>query len=199
MLFEENNQRIAVCAVDLNSQSGILPAIERMVRLDSAEGSAKIAAMEDALSDSSLAVRELAEGYLNSVEVRDPAVRQFVFQHFAPILLDTQSPQRGEALAAIDSAYDPFAGGSELNYRILSFIADRMGDQDPRIRSIAIQCIYSHLFGETNRKDPAKIKLTNRADVLQQLRRDASGSLRSIHEYDAQREPAKLIQALGPQ
>jgi hypothetical protein len=169
-----------------------------MVRLDATEGSTKIEAMKEALSDKSLAVRELAESYLNSVEVRDPAVRQFVFQHYAPIALDKQSPQRGEALGAIEFAYDPFADGSELNYRILSFIADRMGDPDPQVRSTAIQCIYSHLFGGgTDQPDPAKIRLANLVEVLRQLRRDASGGIiytNGIHDNDAEKKAAKLLQ-----
>ena len=190
MLFEENNQRIAVCVVDLDSQSEILPTIEQMVLSDSSESSTKIANMENALSDSSPAIRSLAIDYLDSEEVRDPGAKRFVFEHFAPILLDTQGSRRGEALGAVESAYDPSADGSELNYRILSFIADRIGDPDPRIRSSALQFIHSKLSGGTNRPDPAKIRLTHRAEVLEQLRRDASSG-------PLTQQAATVLQALG--
>ena len=43
--------------------------------------------------------------------------------------------------------------------------------------------------------DPARIRLASAAlQVLQQLKRDASGGL---HEPDAEKEAAKLLQALG--
>jgi len=196
MLFKQNNQR-ALCVTDLGVQPDVLPMVERMVALDSAEGGAKITGMEAALSDNSPAVRAFAIDYLDSSGVRDPAVRQFVFQHFKAIALNPQNPRRMEALEAIKWSYDSFANGSELNYRILSFVADRMADPDPQVRSVAIQFIHSMLFGGgTNRPNPAKIQLTNRAKVLQQLKRDASGGL---HEPDAEKQAAKVLQALDAQ
>jgi hypothetical protein len=50
-----------------------------------------------------------------------------------------------------------------------------MGDSDPEIRSIAIQCIHSKLFGGgTNRPDPARIQLSDRGKVIQQLKNDVT-------------------------
>jgi hypothetical protein len=199
----DSNDLRAICVLDLDSVSAMLPTVERMVRLDSAEGSAKITAMEHALSDGSKAVRILAVNYLTSPRIRDPKTRRFVFQHFAPIALNAQSPQRGEALQAIRNTYDAFTKNSQLNDEILSLVAGRMADSDPAVRSDAIQWVYWKVGG-TN-PNPAritKIRLANRTEVLQQLRRDASGGIiytNGIHERDAEKEAAKLLQAFETQ
>ncbi len=197
------NDLRAICVLNLDSASEMLPTVERMVRLDSAEGSAKITAMEHALSDSSKAVRILAVNYLTSPRVRDPETRRFVFQHFAPIALDAQSPQRREALQAVRSAYDAFTKNSQLNDEILSLVAGRMADSDPAVRSDAIQWVYWKVGGRNpNPARIAKIRLSNRAEVLQQLRRDASGGIiytNGIHGRDAENEAAKLLQAFEAQ
>ena len=169
------NEFVATCVLEYDDYAPIVPTIERMVLLDSAEDTAKIAQMKKALSDPTPAVRDLAISYLTSVRVRDPSVRQYVFRHFAPIALDSQSPEHTQAYYAITEAYDPFAGDTDLNYQILSFVADRIGDSDPRISSSALQYIYSKLFGGGSvQPDPAKFRLSNREAVLQQLRRQTS-------------------------
>ena len=169
------NEFVATCVLEYDDYAPIVPTIERMVLLDSAEGTAKIAQMKKALSDRTPAVRSLAINYLTSVQLRDPSVRQYVFRHFAPIALDSRNPERDQAFYAIREARDPIAGNTDLNYRILSFVTDRIGDSDPRISSSALQYIYSTLFGGgTYRPDPAKFRLNNREAVLQQLRRQIS-------------------------
>jgi|GEM_PF-6584487 len=197
------NDLRAICVVDLDSVSAMLPTVKRMVRLDSSEGSAKIAAMEHALSDDSKAVRILAVNYLTSPNDRDSQTRRFVFQHFAPIALNAKNPQRGEAIQAITATYDAFTEDSQLNDEILSFIASRTADPDPVIRSNAIQWVYWKVGGaHPNPAKIARIRFTNRAEVLQQLRRDASGGIiyaNGVHEKDAEKEAAQLLQAFEAQ
>ena len=189
----------ALCVLNLDSVSDVLPTIERLVRLDSTEDSKRVAAMENALSDGSKAIRILAVKYLTSPQVRDPDVRRFVFRHFSPIAANALSPQRGEALQAIRDAYDGFTKDSELNDEVLSFIAGTMADSDPAVRSNAIQWVYSKLGGTAlDSGKIARTRLINRAEVLQQLRRDASGGIiysNGLHEKDAEKEAAKLLQA----
>ena len=185
----------AICVVEYDAYSSAIPIFERMVRLESAEGSAKIARMKQALSDPTPAIRAIAINYLTSVRVRDPHVRRFVFQHFAPIALQTKNPERRDALYAITQAYDPFAGGTELNYQILSFISERMVDPDPLVRSDALQCIYNHLFGGgTDQPDPVKIHLSNRKLVVQQLRSD---SYTDLYRHGLDKQALKLAEAFA--
>src|ERR1700758_4493876 len=60
VLFEENNERAAVCVLDLDAHSALLPAVEQMVALNSTEGNSKVARMEQALSDPSPAIRAMS-------------------------------------------------------------------------------------------------------------------------------------------
>ena len=65
----------------------------------------------------------------------------------------------------------------------------------PGLRDEDAIIVLSALFGGgSNRPDPARIRLANRAEVLWQLKCDASGSL---HKPDAEKEAAKLLQAFG--
>jgi hypothetical protein len=163
-----------ICVLDMDSPDAeAVPLLQRMVALSGAFHENKLDAMRAALSDREVEIRNLAVEYLTSAGMRDPEVRLFVFDHFAPIALDTNSPLRMEALESIKSAYDSFSKESAVNYQILSFIADRMGDPDPMIRSIAVQCLHSKLFGGgKNRPEFARIVIADRASIIRQLRKD---------------------------
>lgn len=186
---------IPICVVEYDAYSVSIPTIERMVRLESAAGSAKVEQMKEALSDSTPAVRAIAINYLTNPSSRDPAVRGYVFHHFAPIALNPRNNDRRQAFYAITEAYDAFAGGTDLNYKILSFIAERMADPDPTMRDSAMQCMYGHLFGGgTDKPDPRKIWLVNRTRVLQQLRNDSSSSL---YSHGLEKEALKLMEVFS--
>jgi hypothetical protein len=163
-----------VCVLDMDSPDGAAAKIlERMVGLSQLPVDKKLIAMQAAISDPELAIRSMAVNYLTSPALRDPDIRLFVFEHFAPIALDTTSPSRTEALESIKSAYDGFSEDSPVNYRILSFIADRMVDPDSMIRSVAVQCLDSMFFGGgKNRPELARIIITDRASIIRQLRED---------------------------
>ncbi len=175
MLQPNANIPMATCVLDMNKDANDVPTIQRMVQLESTAPEAKVEAMLQAVSDPKIIVRALAADYLTSPRVRDPQIRQKVFQHFAPIAQDPNNVHRIEALEFIKRAYDGFSTDSDVNYKILSFIADRMGDSDPEMRSIAVQCIHSKLFGGgRNRPNPSRIKLSDRGKVVQQLKNDVA-------------------------
>jgi hypothetical protein len=159
---------------DASSQARIAGVIKHMVALTELPVAQKIQAMEAALSDPEVAVRNFAEKYLTSAKVRDPEVRSLLFEHYASIVLDVNNPRRIEALSAIKRAYDGFSPDSEVNYRILSFIADRMADSDLQVRSIAVQFLHSKLLSQTKYKpDISRIRMTDPKAIEQQLEEDS--------------------------
>ncbi len=161
---------------DAASKARITGVIQRMMDLDDLPAGEKTKAMETALSDREIAIRSLAENYLTSPRVRDPQVRSYILQHCAPIAMDPQNSQRREALSTIKLAYDGFSPDSDVNYQILSFVADRMADSDPEVRSTAVQFLYSKFFSQTkNKPDVSRIRITDRKGLSQQLEQDANG------------------------
>jgi hypothetical protein len=93
MLWSDDGEARARCILDMNTAgTTAVPIIERLVRLSALPKPQKNPAMEQALSDPLSPVRDEAVQYLTSPLLRDPKVRLLVFQHFAPIALDPNSP-----------------------------------------------------------------------------------------------------------
>lgn len=165
------------CVLDMgSSDSEFLPLVKRMVALNDLSGAQKTKAMKQVLSDPSEAVRGLAAHYLTSPDMRDPQSRLYVLEQFAPIASDTKRPhdQRMEALSFIKWAYDSFSKDSSSNYQVLSFIANRMADPDPEMRSSAVQYMGPKLVGLAKRGELAKIHFVDRGSVTQFLQRDVA-------------------------
>jgi hypothetical protein len=180
VMFSGNTAKsLPLCVVDMESagRDG-LATVMRMLALDETPADRKIKAMTAALSDTDMAVRYLAIKYLTSPSVRDPQVRRQILKHFAPIASGTHNQRRSEALAFIELAYDPFTLESDVNYRILSFVADRMGDDDPGMRSTAVQFLDSKLSWRGKlRPDPARVQLTHPEVVNRHLQHDIAAHM----------------------
>jgi hypothetical protein len=178
IMFWKDGTRLfsPVCVLDMDSPDrAAVPVLERMVALSESPADQKVHAMQTALSDPEVAVRHLAVNYLTSPPIRDPQIRLMVFQHFEPIALDTSSPLRLEAIEVIISAYDGFSTDSAVNDEILSFVANRMTDSDPMMRSVAVQYFHSRFFGGgSNKPDLSRVQIADRAAIIRQLRQDVA-------------------------
>lgn len=174
MFFGEKGDLRPVCVVDLDSHPTSTDVVKHMIALDKTPNSQKIGAMETALSDRSVAVRNEAVQYLTSPSMTDVQVRSKVFEHFAPIASDSKNPNRVEALEFIKRAYDGWSAESDLNYRILSFVGDQMADADPQVRSVAVQFIHfkvSRRGQEAPKSDPSAIERSSSSQAATGSRR----------------------------
>jgi hypothetical protein len=164
-----------------------------MVALDELPPERKISAMEQAVSDPSELVRDMAMHYLTSPNVRDPQVRLHLLQHFAPIAADTGRPrdQRTEALDFIKWAYDSFSKQSDVNDQVLSFVADRMADPDLEVRSSAVQFLGPKLVGLAKKGELGRIHFKDRKSVVQYLEKDAAAG------GDDSSHAKKILEVLG--
>lgn len=161
------------CVIDADSDPAALNVVKRMLELDKTPQAQMMSAMETALSDSEIAVRNHAIDYLTGPNMRDPQARLKVLRRFAPIASHPQNPRHLEALGFIERAYDPWSPDSSVNWRILSFMANRLADSDPRARHFAVQSLDSIFFnGGRQTLSPARLRFTNREGAKRKLKHD---------------------------
>lgn len=123
-----------------------------------------------------------------------PILESMVFLDSTEGSAEVKTPQRLQALEVIISAYDSYtAETKKANYAMRSFMAERIGDSDPKVSDAAIRWVYSQVLGDgTKRPDSAWFWISNRDQVLKQLRSEASGGL-------FQREAIRLLYFFGCQ
>jgi hypothetical protein len=176
MFLDSAGALLPKCVLDMDSADAkAIPVIKRMVDLENTPAAQKLTAMEKALVDPDIAVRNLAVNYLTSPKMRDPNARLQVLQHFAPIASNPNSPRRTEALGFIKRAYDGWSSASDVNYQILSFFADQLTDPDEEVRSIAVQYLHSKFFGGGKTvPDISRVRVSDPAGAARQLQKDVA-------------------------
>jgi hypothetical protein len=164
----------ATCVVDLSRNAAqALAGMRRLVALERLSPDQDEAEFEQALSDPSHVVRLYAHQRLTNPNRRAPDTRERLFERYSQIAQDTSNPQRMEAIALIQSDFDPVLIDSPTNYRILSFMADLAADSEARVRSSAIPYLCSKFFSDLKHKpDPSHLHLRDREKVMRRLQQD---------------------------
>jgi hypothetical protein len=123
-----------------------------------------------------------------------PALEEMVFLDSTEGSAEVKTLQRLQAFEAIISAYDSdTAETRKANSAIRSFVMERIGDSDPKVSSVAIRWVYSQVLSDGNKRpDSAWVWISNRDQVVKQLRSEASDGL-------VRREAIRLLQFFGCQ
>jgi hypothetical protein len=168
----------ARCVFEVNGPgAAYLTVLERMVELESAPDSVRIAALDDPPPQ----VRALAtELLLHSRDRADPEVRSTLFRALGTRARsgELRAEERLQAIGLLGfRVYDGFSRDDAVNYEVLSLLASLLADGEPRVRAQAAAILHGYLLGPgTVKPSPERITV-DRDHVLKQLKRDIAAGV----------------------
>ncbi len=144
--------------------------------MQKAEGPEGKKALVLALKDASALVRSTAEFCVPVKCSNDADCKMEAVRTERKRLLDSGAEDRSSAITILQLLYDPQALNTESNKLILSTWLDLANDRDENIRRQAVSRAYDSVMRSQSKPDLTRLKLDNKAKIIQRLKLDADAS-----------------------